>query len=156
MIKMTSSSSSSSPQSSTTSYLQQQNNNKKSILLVDDEPDIIEILKVGLEDNGFKVDAFTDPQEALSSFKASAYDLLLLDVRMPKMNGFELYEQIKKIDNNNNKAKVCYITAYEINYEKIREEFPSLKVSCFIKKPIEIQDLVRRINAELEEVKIDS
>ena len=149
MIKITSSSSSSSPRSSTTSYLQQQNNNKKSILLVDDEPDIIEILKVGLEDNGFKVDAFTDPQEALSSFKASAYDLLLLDVRMPKMNGFELYEQIKKIDNNN-KAKVCYITAYEINYEKIREEFPSLKVDCFIKKPIEIQDLVRRINAELE------
>src|ERR671931_1161679 len=143
-----SSSSSSSPQSSTTSYLQQQNN-KKSILLVDDEPDIIEILKVGLEDNGFKVDAFTDPQEALSSFKAGTYDLLLLDVRMPKMNGFELYQEIKKIDNNN-KAKVCYITAYEINYEKIREEFPSLQVDCFIKKPIEIQDLVRRINAELE------
>src|SRR5919197_3467341 len=116
-----SSSSSSSPQSSTTSYLQQQNN-KKSILLVDDEPDIIEILRVGLEDNGFKVDAFTDPELALSSFKAGTYDLLLLDVRMPEMNGFELYEQIKIIDNNNNKAKVCYITAYEINYEKIREE----------------------------------
>ena len=145
-----SSSSSSSPQSSTTSYSQQQNN-KKSILLVDDEADVIEILKVGLEDNGLKVDAFTDPELALSSFKASAYDLLLLDVRMPKMNGFELYEQIKKIDdNNNNKAKVCYITAYDINYEKIREEFPSLKVDCFIKKPIEIQDLVRRINAQLE------
>ena len=62
----------------------------------------------------------------------------------------------KKIDNNNNKAKVCYITAYEINYEKIREEFPSLKVDCFIKKPIKIQDLVRRINTELEEVKNDS
>jgi two-component system, OmpR family, response regulator ChvI len=73
---------------------------------------------------------------------------LLLDVRMPKMNGFELYEQIKKIDN---KIKVCYITAaYEINYEKIREEFLSLQVDCFIKKPIELQDLVRRINAELE------
>src|ERR671931_1173497 len=131
MIKLTSSSSS--PQSSTSSYLQQQNNNKR-ILLVDDESDIIEILRVGLEDNGFKVDAFTDPQEALSSFKAGTYDLLLLDVRMPKLNGFELYEEIKKIDNNN-KAKVCYITAYEINYEKIREEFPSLKVDCFIKKP---------------------
>src|ERR671931_2307890 len=128
MIKLTSSSSS--PQSSTSSYLQQQNNNKR-ILLVDDESDIIEILRVGLEDNGFKVDAFTDPQEALSSFKAGTYDLLLLDVRMPKLNGFELYEQNKKIDNN--KAKVCYITAYEINYEKIREEFPSLEVSCFIK-----------------------
>jgi two-component system, OmpR family, response regulator ChvI len=138
-------------QSSTTSYShqQQQNNNKMSILLVDDEPDIIGIFKVGLEDNGFKVDAFTDPQEALSSFKANAYDLLLLDVRMPKLNGFELYEQIRKIDDNNNKAKVCYITAYEINYEKIREEFPSLQVDCFIKKPVKIKDLVRRINAEL-------
>ena len=140
-----------SQQSSTSSYSQQ--NNKKSILLVDDEPDIIEILKVGLGDNGFKVDAFTDPELALSSFKAGVYDLLLLDVRMPKLNGFQLYEQIKKIDNNNNKAKVCYITAYEINYEKIREEFPDLKVDCFIQKPIKIQDLVRRINAELEEVK---
>ena len=134
-------------QSSTTSYSQQQNN-KKSILLVDDEPDIIGILKIGLEDNGFKVDAFTDPELALSSFKSGAYDLLLLDVRMPKLNGFELYDQIKKIDNN--KAKVCYITAYEINYEKIREEFPSLQVDCFIQKPIKIQDLVRRINAELK------
>ena len=123
--------------------------NKKRILLVDDEPDIIGILKVGLEDNGFKVDAFTDPELTLSSFKASTYDLLLLDVRMSKLNDFELYEQIKKIDNNNNKAKVCYITAYEINYEKIREEFPSLQVDCFIKKPIEISDLVRMINAEL-------
>ena len=86
-----------------------------------------------------------------SSFKAgTSYDLLLLDVRMPKLNGFQLYEQIKKIDNNNNKAKVCYITAYEINYEKIREEFPSLQVDCFIKKPVKIQDLVRRINAELK------
>jgi DNA-binding response OmpR family regulator len=146
--------SSSSLQSSTSSYSQQQNN-KKSILLVDDEPDIIEILKVGLEDNGFKVDGFTNPQEALSSFKGGAYDLLLVDIRMPKLNGFQLYEQIKKIDDNN-KAKVCYITAYEINYEKIREEFPPLKVDCFIKKPIEIKDLVRRINAELEEVKNDS
>ena len=134
-----------SSQSSMASYSQLQQNNKR-ILLVDDEPDIIEILKIGLEDNGFKVDAFTDPELALSSFKSGAYDLLLLDVRMPKLNGFELYEQIKKIDN---KAKVCYITAYEINYEKIREEFPSLEVGCFIKKPIEIQDLVRRINAEL-------
>src|ERR671930_49388 len=112
MIKV--SSSSSSPQSSTTSYSQQQNN-KKSILLVDDDPDIIETFKVGLEDNGFKVDAFTDPELALSSFKAGVYDLVLLDVRMPKLNGFQLYEETRKIDN---KAKVCYITAYEINYEK--------------------------------------
>ena len=100
-----------------------------------------------MEEKGFKVDAFTDPELALSNFKGGAYDLLLLDVRMPKLNGFQLYEQIKKIDN---KAKVCYITAYEINYEKIRQEFPNLKVDCFIQKPIRIEDLVRRVNAELE------
>jgi DNA-binding response OmpR family regulator len=70
----------------------------------------------------------------------------MLDVKMPKMNGFQLYEEIKKIDN---KPKVCYITAYEINYEKLRQEFPSLEVDCFIKKPIKINELIRRINAEL-------
>ena len=63
------------------------------------------------------------------------------------MNGFELYEQIKKIDN---KAKICYITAYEINYEAARQVFPGLEIECFIQKPIELQDLVRRINAELK------
>jgi CheY-like chemotaxis protein len=78
--------------SSSPSYSQQ--NNKKSILLVDDEPDIIEIFKIDLEDNGFKVDAFTDPELALSSFKVgTSYDLLLLDFRMPKMNGYKLYDK---------------------------------------------------------------
>ena len=70
----------------------------------------------------------------------------MLDVKMPKMNGFQLYEEIKKIDN---KPKVCYITAYEINYEKLRGEFPSLEVDCFIKKPITTDDLVERIMMEL-------
>src|ERR671926_166422 len=69
---------------------------KKSILLVDDEPDIIHVFKIDLEDNGFKVDAYTDPQKALSSFKAGIYGLVLLDFRMPKMNGYELYDKIKE------------------------------------------------------------
>ena len=70
------SSSSSSPQSSTASYSQRQQNNKRSILLIDDEPDIIGIFKIDLEDNGFKVDAYIDPQKALSSFKAGIYDMI--------------------------------------------------------------------------------
>jgi two-component system catabolic regulation response regulator CreB len=140
------SSSSSSPQSSTASYSQRQQNNKRSILLVDDEPDIIGIFKIDLEDNGFKVDAYIDPQKALSSFKAGIYDLVLIDLIMPKMNGYELCDKIKEIDSN---VKVCFISATYVNYEAARQVFPGLEIECFIQKPIELQDLVRRINAEL-------
>jgi two-component system, OmpR family, response regulator ChvI len=122
------------------------NDKKKRILLVDDEHDITVGLRVGLENNGFVVDAFNDPQEALSNFKAGLYDLLLIDVKMPKMNGFELYREIEKIDN---KAKVCFITAFEVYYKSLRELFPTVKVDCFIKKPIRTEDLVERITTEL-------
>lgn len=70
--------------------------------------DITLLYKTGLEKNGFLVDAFNDPFEALFSFKAGKYDLLLLNIKMPKMNGFELYREIQKIDD---KVKVCFITA---------------------------------------------
>jgi YesN/AraC family two-component response regulator len=83
---------------------------------------------------------------ALSNFKSGFYDLLLLDVRMPKMNGFELYQEIEKVDK---KAKVCFITAFEVYYHALREIFPMLDVGCFIRKPIEIDDLVKKLNAEL-------
>jgi DNA-binding response OmpR family regulator len=72
---------------------------KKRILLVDDEYDIALAFKISLENNGFTVDTFNDPEEALSNFKAGLFDLLLIDVKMPKMNGFELYREIEKIDN---------------------------------------------------------
>ena len=119
---------------------------KKSILLVDDEPDIIEVFKIDLEDNGFKVDAYTDPQKALSSFKAGIYGLVLLDLIMPKMNGYELYDKIKEIDN---KVKVCFMSATFVDYEAARQAFPGLEIECFIEKPIEINDLVRRVKVEL-------
>jgi two-component system, OmpR family, response regulator ChvI len=122
------------------------NDKKKRILLVDDEQDITFALSTGLEDKGFAVDAVNDPQEALSNFKAGLYDLLLIDVKMPKMNGFELYQEIEKIDN---KAKVCFITAFEVYYKSLRELFPTTKVDCYIKKPITTDDLVQRIKAEL-------
>jgi DNA-binding response OmpR family regulator len=122
------------------------NDKKKRILLVDDEQDITFALSTGLEDKGFAVDAVNDPQEALSNFKAGLYDLLLIDVKMPKMNGFELYQEIEKIDN---KAKVCFITAFEVYYESLREVFRTVKVDCFIKKPITTDDLVQRIKTEL-------
>ena len=123
------------------------------IMLVDDDVDITTVLKIGLEDNGFTVDTFNDPVEALSNFKAGLYNLFLFDIKMPQLSGFELYEEIKKKNNNNNnnnkKLKVCYITAYEIDYEMLREKFPTSHVNCFIKKPFQIQDLVKRVRAEL-------
>ena len=119
---------------------------KNRILLVDDEHDITFSLRIGLENNGFAVDIFNDPQEALSNFKAGLYDLLLIDVKMPKMNGFELYQEIEKMDN---KAKVCFITAFEVYYNSLRELFPTVKVDCYIKKPVTTDELVQRIKSEL-------
>ena len=123
------------------------NNDKKRILLVDDERDITIAFRMGLENNGFVVDTFNDPKEALSNFKSGLYDLLLIDVKMPKMNGFELYREIEKIDN---KAKVCFITAFEVYYKSLRELFPTTNVDCFIKKPITTDELVQKIRTELD------
>ena len=123
------------------------NNDKKKILLVDDERDITIAFRVSLESNGFIVDTFNDPEEALSNFKAELYDLLLIDIKMPKMNGFELYQEIAKVDN---RAKVCFITAFEVYYKSLRELFPSTNVDCFIKKPITTDELVQRIRTELD------
>ena len=125
-----------------------QNKTKKRVLMVDDDPDILITYKKGLEDYGlFEVETFADPEETLSNFRSGLYDFLLIDIRMPKMDGFQLYDRMKDIDN---KVKVCFITAYEVNYEAMREVFPTLGLECFIQKPIELSQLVRKINAELE------
>ena len=121
--------------------MNKKNNNR--ILLVDDEPDIALAFKIGLEDNGFVVDAFNDPELASANFKDGLYDLLLLDIKMPKMNGIEFYQRMKEIDK---KVKVCFITASEIHYyEKITKElFPTLGVRRLIRKPIKIDRFSKR------------
>lgn len=122
---------------------------KKRILIVDDDPDILTTYKKGLEESGlFEVDTFTDPEETLSNFKKGLYDFLIIDIRLPKMDGFELCDKMKAIDN---KVKICFITAYEINYRALRQVFPEPKLECFIQKPIEIGKLVERIKSELEQ-----
>jgi DNA-binding response OmpR family regulator len=122
---------------------------RKRILLVDDDRDILTTYKRGLEESGlFEVDTFDDPEEALSNFKSDLYDCLIIDLRLPKMDGFELYDKMKAIDN---KVKICFITAYEVNYRALRQVFPEPKLECFIQKPIEINKLVGRIKSELEQ-----
>ena len=116
----------------------------KTVLVVDDEPDLNLVIKMVLEGNGFRVDSFTDPLSALESFKANLYDLIILDIQMPGINGFELYRQIKKIDD---KVKVCFLTASEMYYEEFRKElFPALDKNCYIQKPIQNETLIKRLN----------
>jgi DNA-binding response OmpR family regulator len=114
-------------------------------LIVDDESDIILPIKIGLEDNGFEVDAFNEPLLALSNFKANSYDLVILDIKMPDMNGFELYREMRKIDE---KIKV-FFTATETYYEDLKAIFPTIDKKQFIIKLFAIEDLEKQIRTEL-------
>ena len=111
-------------------------------MIVDDEPDITAVLKRALDQAGFKVDAFTDPREALASFAPGRYAMLITDIRMPGINGFELYRQVKKRDD---KIKVAFMTAFEIYEDEFKIVLPSLSISCFFKKPVSTKQLVERV-----------
>jgi len=122
------------------------------ILIIDDEPDITFGFKKALRHKGFEqVETVNDPLLALKNFKAGSYDLLIIDIVMPEMDGFSLYEEIRKIDN---KVKVCFITAFEVNYQALRAVFPAATttddIGCFIRKPVDMDDLVKRIKAEIQ------
>jgi CheY-like chemotaxis protein len=127
----------------------------KRILIVDDESDVSLTFKVGLEgyyyqDNErriFKVHTYNNPVLALSEFKTHFYDLMLVDVYMPDMNGFQLCEKILELDAN---IKVCFMSSAEINIQALREIYPKLSFGCFIKKPVTIEYLVKRLLAELD------
>ena len=121
----------------------------KRILVVDDNSDVAFALRMGLETNDatMQVDSYDNPMSALSNFEPNLYDLLLIDVNMPLMNGFELCQKLLQKDIN---VRVCFMTAGEINMDAAREVHPLKSIGCFIKKPITADALVRRIRAELE------
>ena len=116
-------------------------------MVVDDDADTANLFKDYLKCLGCQVDSFTDPLKALSSFKPNHYDLLLFDVKMPSLNGFQLYQEIKLIDHT---SKTCFITAFEVYYKSLVEFFPSLDVTCFIRKPITKSEFLKRIDQELK------
>ena len=113
--------------------------------MVDDEPDITHLVRRVLENNEFVVDSYTDPTLALSNFKPGLYDLLLLDIKMPKMNGFDLYQKMKEIESD---VKICFLTASELFYEEYRrlDAYPRLDKAYFIQKPFRTEDLIRQLN----------
>jgi CheY-like chemotaxis protein len=121
----------------------------KRILIIDDDPDITLTFKAGLEDNSkeFQVYTYNDPISLLGEFKPNFYDLILIDINLPYLNGFELCQRILEIDLN---VKVCFITAGEINEQALRELYPNIGMGCFIQKPVTIDYLAKRLLAELE------
>jgi two-component system, NtrC family, response regulator GlrR len=121
---------------------------KHRILLVDDDADIVEVLRRGLKVKGLQVDAYTSPQEALQSFKTDAYDLAILDIRLPAMTGFQLYREMKRRDPA---IEVCFLSAFEIQPDEFKSLFPSMDgVKTIIKKPISINGLLKHISPFLQ------
>jgi DNA-binding NtrC family response regulator len=124
---------------------------KKRILIVDDEPDISSLFKMVLEQNNeFIVHSFTRPLLALRDFKDNFYDLLIIDIKMPEMDGLDFYREIRKIDK---KVKLCFITASEKYYEQFRKEIYDklLGESYFIQKPIANEDLLKLVNTMIKD-----
>jgi DNA-binding NtrC family response regulator len=120
--------------------------NQKRILIVADDLDSSLFYELTLKDAGFYVNVYNDPLDALSKFKPKFYDILLIDVRMPRLNGFKLFQKIRKKDD---KVKVCFMTAFELYYEAMVERYPLLRNVCFIRKPISSKDLIEHIQRVL-------
>jgi|SRR5215467_6778026 len=121
------------------------------ILVVDDEPDANMTLRTLLEENGFETNGYTDPVLALQSFRPGKFDLLLLDIKMPKIGGFELFQKMREIDKD---VKVCFVTASELFYEEFRED-RQIDEKYFILKPMKNEAMMRRINEILNEYEYD-
>jgi DNA-binding response OmpR family regulator len=129
----------------------------KRILIVDKDPDTTFTFKRAFEEANrigggdskisFYVNTYNDPLVALSEFKPNFYDLILIDIEMPKMNGFDFYVKAMEIDVN---PRVCFMSSGIINQEALREQHLSLSIGCFIEKPVTIENLIRRVKAELE------
>jgi len=120
----------------------------KKILLVDDEPDVTYTIKKIVEDNGFKADSFNDPILALNYYKVDFYDLVILDIKMPKMDGFQLYTKIREKDP---KVKICFLTViatFNEEFRKIRLALgKTINEDYFIQKPVEMEDLLKKLTS---------
>jgi CheY-like chemotaxis protein len=126
-----------------------QQEKKKKILFVDDEPDMTKMLQMALERVGFSVDTFNNPLLALQNFRRHLYDLVILDVLMPKMNGFELYNRLKKMDHD---IKICFLTASNETYrEELRKQkHPELNRDLFLEMPLPIKEILYEIKKRIE------
>ena len=127
----------------------QMDNKPKKIMVVDDEDDLIFLLQILLEQKGFKVNAFTDPLLALQSFKAGIYDLAILDIKLPSLNGFDLYERIKMIDDF---VKVCFFTTSDHEDFKTQKYSRLRKKDIIIRKPISNEELLKKVDEAINTI----
>jgi DNA-binding response OmpR family regulator len=114
-------------------------------LIVDDDGDITNLFQIFLEYDGYKVDAFTDPIDALYSFRKNTYDLGLLDLKMPRMNGMVLSQKLKKIDPA---LLFCFITANKEYLERLKKNNPDIE-KIVIYKPIWLNELRSKVHSLL-------
>lgn len=115
---------------------------KARIMLVDDEQDITAVMAIGLKNSGFEVEVFNDPAKALSHFEPNSYDLVILDIRMPRMSGFERYRELTK----RGKVKAVFMSAFEMYLTEMEKVLPSIKADAVIKKPIKMSQLTAVIH----------
>ena len=113
-------------------------NRLRRILLVDDELDLTTIFRSALRHVGYEVVAYNDPDEALVAFRSDQYDLMIFDVRMPGMSGFELFSRIRKIDSN---VKALFVTAYADYEHEFLVTLPDLDIKCVLQKPLHLRQL---------------
>jgi DNA-binding NtrC family response regulator len=118
------------------------------LLVVDDEPELVDMLSKGLSYYGFEVDAFDDPQVVLSRFKPNYYDMSILDIRMPGMNGFQLYRKLREIDP---KLPVCFMTAFAVYREEYEKVFPQHDIRAFVEKPVTLARLNNIVREAIEQ-----
>ena len=127
--------------------LHNQTRGRKRILLVDDEPDICMVYQIILQDAGYECVSYTDSVNALQEFRPNYYDLVMLDIKMPKLDGFALCEKIRELDKT---VQIIFITAAEEYYENFRKEYyPALSNDINIKclqKPIGNEELIQIVN----------
>ena len=123
----------------------------KRIMIVDACDDVNLTFKVVLSesDRRLRVQSFTDPVYALREFRPDFYHLVIIDILLPKMNGFELYDKLRSLDS---KVKICFMTTGSEIFLKefIKETFPELDPNCFIRKPIANEDLLKRVQEAME------
>ncbi len=121
-------------------------------MIIDDDKDITDLFAIYLESNGYNINAYTNPVEALNNFRKNSHDLILLDLKMPTMDGMTLYHKIKEIDNN---VIVCFTTA-DINYiQQLQKGIIDIE-KIVLYKPVLLKDLKNKIDWLLSRQEINS